>query len=152
MRCNQIVDEAFNSWNNLESSRRLNRIKLIIDVPDDYEPHRQSRSNIMKRKQMDDLKTYCGNSMKPKKPKVNSIKCANRCGKTISYDDPMQLNAILCCHQHEEYEWVDEEDSCRRWLCNFCRIRLAIPTDTNAWFCEDHREMHEETEEILATI
>ena len=81
MRCNQIVGEVFNSWNNPESSRRLNRIKLIIDVPDDNEPHQQSRSDIMKRKKLDDPKTYSGNSMKPKNPKVNSIKCANRCGK-----------------------------------------------------------------------
>ncbi|CAF2095919.1 unnamed protein product [Rotaria magnacalcarata] len=150
--CHQIVEEAFKSWNDPESSRRLNRVKLIIDVPDDYEPYRQSRSNIMKRKRLDYSTTYSANSMKPKKPKANSIKCANRCGQTISYDDPMQVNSILCCHQHEEYEWVDAEDSCRRWLCNFCRIKLAISTDTNTWFCEDHRDMHEEIEEISPAI
>ncbi len=150
--CHQIVEEVFQLWNNSESSRRLNRVKLLLDVPDDYEPQRQVRSNLTKRKRSNYATTYFSNSTKPKKPKANSIKCANRCGKTISSDDSMQINAILCCHQHDEYEWVDEEDSCRRWLCNFCRIRLAIPTDTNTWFCEDHHDMHEETEETLLMI
>ena len=62
----------------------------------------------------------------------------------MSSDDPMQINAILCCHQHDKYEWVDKEDSCRLWLCNFYCIKLAIPTHTYTWFCEDQRDMHKE--------
>ncbi len=127
-------------------------MQLLIDVPDDYEPHRQVRLNITKRKQLEQSTTYSANSIKPKKPKSGAIKCANRCGQTISSDDPLQVNAILCCHQSDVYEWIDEDDSCRRWLCNFCRIKMAISTDTNTWFCDDHREMHEETEENLTII
>jgi len=100
--------------------------------------------NIKKRQRLDNPEIDSA-STKPKKTKANAIKCANRCGKTISSDDPMQMNAILCCHQSEYYQWIDEEDSCRRWLCNFCRIKLAIPIDTNSWFCDDHQDMHEET-------
>lgn len=121
---------------------------MLIDVADDYEPHRQVRSNVTKRKRLDPPTTYSANSTKPKKPKSSAIKCANRCGQTISSNDPAQANAILCCHQSDDYEWIDEDDSCRRWLCNFCRIKMAITTDTNTWFCDDHQEMHEETEEI----
>ncbi|CAM4903492.1 unnamed protein product [Rotaria socialis] len=149
IRCHHIVEEAFKSWNNPESSRRLNRMQLMIDVPDDYEPSRQVRPMVKKRKLLNCATTYSGNSNRPKKPRANSIKCANGCGRTISSDDPMQVNAILCCHQHEEYNWVDEEDSCRRRLCNFCRIKLAAPTETSVWFCEDHRDIHEETEETI---
>ncbi|CAF5012422.1 unnamed protein product, partial [Rotaria sp. Silwood1] len=148
-RCHRIIEEAFKSWNDPESNRRLKRVQLLIDVPDDYEPGRQIRSNIMKRKRLDCTNTYSSSSNRPKKPKANSIKCANRCGKVVSSDDPMQINAILCCHQHEEYTWIDEEDSCCRWLCNFCRIKLAIPTETKAWFCDDHRDMHEEADETV---
>ncbi|CAF2059013.1 unnamed protein product [Rotaria magnacalcarata] len=149
IRCHHIVEEAFKSWNNPESSRRLNRMQLMIDVPDDYEPSRQVRPMVKKRKLLNCATTYSGNSNRPKKPRANSMKCANGCGRTISSDDPMQVNAILCCHQHEEYNWVDEEDSCRRWLCNFCRIKLAVPTETGVWFCEDHRDIHEKTEETI---
>ncbi|CAF5192010.1 unnamed protein product, partial [Rotaria magnacalcarata] len=116
---------------------------------DDYEPSRQVRPMVKKRKLLNCATTYSGNSNRPKKPRANSIKCANGCGRTISSDDPMQVNAILCCHQHEEYNWVDEEDPCRRWLCNFCRIKLAVPTETSVWFCEDHRDIHEKTEETI---
>ena len=144
-----MVEQAFKSWNNPESNRRLNRIKLLIDVPDDYQPCRQVRSSA-KRQQSNDQESDSGNSIRSRKRKTNAIKCANRCGKTISSDDPMQMNAILCCHQNESYQWIDEEDSCRRWLCNFCRIKLAISTETTSWFCDDHEDMHGETEETVA--
>lgn len=151
MQCEKIVEKAFQSWNDPESNRRLNRVKLLIDVPDDYQPSRQMRSGANKRERSDDAKADLVCSSKPaKKNKSCDIKCANRCGRTISANDPMQANAIMCCHQNEYYQWIHEDDSCRRWLCNFCRIKLAISTDTHSWFCDDHQHIHDETEETMA--
>ena len=142
-----MIEKAFESWNDPESNRRLSRIKLLMDVTDDYEPQRQVRASAMKRRRPLQQTSHTGDPVKPKRPKANAIKCANRCGKSVSSDDPMQINAILCCHQHDESDWVDEEESCRRWLCDFCRIKLAISTETNAWFCDDHCDMHQENEQ-----
>ena len=147
MRCHEIVQSAFESWNDPESNRRLNKIQLLTDVPEDYEPQRQIRPNTKKRQRSDYPTNSFTASNKPKKPKASAIKYANRCGRAVSSDDPMQINAILCCHQDEYFDWIDEQDSCRRWLCNFCRIKSAIPTDTKSWFCDEHEEMHEEANE-----
>ena len=139
------------SWNDPESNRRLNRVKLLIDVPDDYQPCRQTRSVANKRERPDNSEVDPVNSSKRTKTKKSQdIKCANRCGRTISSNDPMQANAIMCCHQNEYYSWIDDDDSCRRWLCNFCRIKLAVSTDTYNWFCDDHQHIHDETEETIA--
>ncbi|CAF3716675.1 unnamed protein product [Rotaria socialis] len=73
-----ITGNAFQSWNDPESRRRLNSVQLLLDVPDDYDPQRQVRPNAMKRKRINFPTTYISNSTKPK---ANDIKCANQCGK-----------------------------------------------------------------------
>ncbi len=83
-------------------------------------------------------------SNRPKKPKATAVKCANGCRRTISNDDPFQSNAIACCHQVEFYSWFNDNEGCSRWLCNYCRIKLAIPTDSITWFCADHADVHME--------
>jgi hypothetical protein len=68
---------------------------------------------------------------------------ANGCKTEVSGDDPTQSEAIQCCHQHEQFQWIDYEDNCSRWLCNKCRVKLTI--DINClWFCSDHEDMHED--------
>lgn len=143
-RCHQIVEKSFNLWNDPDENRRWKRAKLIIDIPDDYEPTRQTRPNNVKKKRVESFKTNDLNSNRPKRPKATAVKCANSCRRTISYADPFQNDAIQCCHQNEFYSWVNENEGCSRWLCNYCRIKLAIPTDSLTWFCDDHVDMHQE--------
>jgi hypothetical protein len=144
LRCHQVVEEAFKSWNDPAANRRLNRVQLLSDVPDDYEPRRRTRPNGTKRKGgADQAATDAVDPIESKKPKAAGINCANRCGKSVTSGDPMQMNAIQCCYQNEYYDWINEEESCRRWLCNSCRLKLAISTDTKSWFCDDHSETHE---------
>jgi hypothetical protein len=139
-----VVEKAFHSWNDPDANRRLNRVQLLIDVPDDYEPQRQIRTNATKRPGGAGPPTaHAFNSIARKKNKATGIKCANRCGKLVSSNDPLQSNAILCCYQNEYYDWIEEEDCCRRWLCNCCRLKQAISIDTKSWFCEDHDDMYE---------
>jgi hypothetical protein len=69
----------------------------------------------------------------------------NGCKKGISSNDPAQNEAIQCCHQSDEFDWVDLYDNCSRWFCNGCRIKLGISTDL-MWFCNDHKDMHSEEE------
>jgi hypothetical protein len=78
--------------------------------------------------------------IQPKKRKSKAIKCANRCGKAITEDDPEEINSIQCCHQNEFYDWI--ADSCSRWLCNTCRIKLGVSIETISWFCDDCVDMH----------
>ncbi|CAF1348473.1 unnamed protein product [Adineta ricciae] len=87
---------------------------------------------------------------KSRKPKAKSIKCANGCKTEVSADDPVQAEAIQCCHQDEQFDWVEPVDNCSRWLCNNCRIKLSINVKS-LWFCCDHEEMHldeDESEEL----
>ncbi|CAF1015489.1 unnamed protein product [Rotaria sordida] len=141
-RCQQIVEKSFDLWNNPDENRRWKRTKLIIDIPDDYEPTRQTRASNIKRKRAQSLKQHDPSSSRPKKPKATAVKCANGCRRTISNDDPFQYDAIQCCHQLEYYSWINDNEECSRWLCNYCRIKLAIPTDSTTWFCNDHADMH----------
>ncbi len=76
---------------------------------------------------------------------MKSIKYANRCGRFIADDDPDEVNAIQCCHQADYYQWV--QDNCSRWLCNTCRIKLGISTETTSWFYDDCADMDLEEEE-----
>ncbi len=140
-RCREIIQKAYDTWNAPDERRRINRTKLLIDVPDDYVPSKQVRPNARKRQQI----PIDNCPVQPKKQKAKAIKCANRCGKTIAADDPLELHAIQCCHQNEYYEWV--EDNCSRWLCNTCRIKLGVSIETTSWFCEDCIDMHDEKEE-----
>ena len=70
---------------------------------------------------------------------------ANGCKAEVSTSDPAQSQAIQCCHQSDQFDWVDYEDNCSRWLCNGCRIKLAIDIDS-LWFCGDHQDMHDDDE------
>ncbi len=64
----------------------------------------------------------------------------------MSGDNPAQSEAIQCCHQSEQFEWIEHADSCSRWLCNKCRIKLSININS-LWFCCDHEDMHNEEDE-----
>ena len=66
---------------------------------------------------------------------------ANNCGTQVAGDDPKQSNAVQCCHQTGQFEWIECDDSCSRWLCNDCRIKLNISVES-LWFCSDHSDMH----------
>ncbi|CAF2551925.1 unnamed protein product [Rotaria sp. Silwood2] len=140
-RCREIIQKAYNTWSGQDERRRINRAQLIIDVPDDYIPSKQIRPNTRKRQ----LTTIDNCLVKPKKQKAKAIKCANRCGKSIAADDPEETHAIQCCHQNEYYDWI--EDNCSRWLCNTCRIKLAVSIESTSWFCEDCIDMHEEEQQ-----
>lgn len=140
-RCRYFVRQAYDLWNEPSENRRIRRTKLVIDVPDDYEPSKQIRC-YEKRKKKSITTNDC--SIEPKKRKSNAIKCANGCGQYIAGDDPAQMNAIQCCHQLEFYNWVEE--NCSRWLCNTCRIKLGVTTTTITWFCTDCVDMHLEEE------
>lgn len=110
---------------------------MIIDVPDDYEPIKQSRTTH-KRKQ--ESTTTDIDLAESKKKKVIGINCANHCRRFIDDNDPEEIHAIQCCHQQEYYDWIPA--SCSRWLCNVCRVKLGISIDTLSWFCEDCINMH----------
>jgi len=149
-RCHQVVEKSFALWNNPDENRRWKTEKLIIDVPDDYEPSRQTRLRIIQQKQTEAPKTNSLSSNRPKRPKATDVKCANSCRRTISSDDPFQKDAIQCCHQCEFYSWINDDEQCSRWLCNYCRIKLAIPIDSLNWFCDDHVDMHKEDDSLEA--
>ncbi|CAF3318565.1 unnamed protein product [Rotaria socialis] len=138
-KCRNIIERAYKSWNGRDKNRRISRTKLIVDIPDDYIPEKQARFT---HKQKRHVSTNDDCAIESKKQKVKAIKCANRCGKCIAADDPTEIHAIQCCHQNEYYDWV--EDNCSRWLCNTCRIKLGILTESTTWFCEDCIDMHEE--------
>jgi len=161
-RCKQVVERSFDSWNDPEKNRRYRQMKLVADVPPDYESEKKTRPNANKRKRtsMSPQSVH----IKPKRPKSKAIKCklvlmflllesvvffsitgANGCKKEISGEDPNQREAIQCCHQNDDFDWIDEGESCSRWLCNGCRIKLGISTE-GFWFCSDHAEMHSEEE------
>ncbi|CAF2752095.1 unnamed protein product [Rotaria sp. Silwood2] len=142
-RCEQVVSKAFESWNDLDYNRRFHQIQLLIDAPDDYEPVKQIRSTVKR-----NISSIHPEIMykKPKKPKAKAIKCANGCKTEVSDDDPCQNEAIQCCHQSEQFEWIDYDENCSRWLCNKCRIKFGISINS-LWFCCDHEDMHENEDE-----
>ncbi|CAM4919042.1 unnamed protein product [Rotaria socialis] len=143
VRCQQIANKAFESWNDPMHNRRLNQIQILIDLPDDYEPAKQVRS-VVKR----NLSLFCleMSHKKTKTTKAKAIKCANGCKTEVSGTDSTQNNAIQCCHQSEQFEWIQHNDNCSRWLCNGCRITLSI--DINSlWFCCDHEDMHDDIDD-----
>ncbi|CAF4999462.1 unnamed protein product, partial [Rotaria socialis] len=71
---------------------------------------------------------------------------ANGCKTEVSGTDSTQNNAIQCCHQSEQFEWIQHNDNCSRWLCNGCRITLSI--DINSlWFCCDHEDMRDDIDD-----
>ena len=71
---------------------------------------------------------------------------ANGCKASISETDLTQQEAIQCCHQSDHIDWIDYIENCSRWLCNGCRIKLSIATDS-VWFCSDHVDMHNDQDE-----
>ena len=50
VRCQQVVERSFDSWNDPEKNRRYRHVKLMADAPSDYEPKKTSRPNAQKRK------------------------------------------------------------------------------------------------------
>ena len=52
----QVVNQAFESWNDSDYSRRLHQMQLLLDVPDDCIPTKQVRSNS---KRSRDCVPYC---------------------------------------------------------------------------------------------
>ncbi len=77
---------------------------------------------------------------------MNFFLGANGCKAGIAHDDPTQQNAMQCCHQSDQFDWIDYEENCSRWLCNGCRIKLKITTDS-IWLCSDHADMHTDSDE-----
>ncbi|CAM2721721.1 unnamed protein product [Rotaria socialis] len=133
VRCQQIANKAFESWNDPMHNRRLNQIQILIDLPDDYEPAKQVRS-VVKR----NLSLFYDAEF--------VFTRANGCKTEVSGTDSTQNNAIQCCHQSEQFEWIQHNDNCSRWLCNGCRITLSI--DINSlWFCCDHEDMHDDIDD-----
>jgi hypothetical protein len=128
-------------WNGSKRNRRILRTQLIVDVPDDYEPSKQVRDS--KRKRQSTTTNDC--LIEAKKKRMTSIKCANGCGAGVADDDPAEVNAIQCCHQREYYPRISE--NCSRWLCNTCRVKLGISTETISWFCKDCADMHLEDDD-----
>ncbi|CAF4195506.1 unnamed protein product, partial [Rotaria magnacalcarata] len=142
-KCQQIANKAFESWNDPMHNRRLNQIQILIDLPDDYEPAKQVRSVVKRNLSLFSLEM---SHKKTKTTKAKSIKCANGCKTEVSGTDSTQNNAIQCCHQSEQFEWIQHNDNCSRWLCNGCRITLSI--DINSlWFCCDHEDMHDDIDD-----
>ena len=75
-----------------------------------------------------------------------SLVGANGCTTSVADDDPIQKDAIQCCHQHEQIETIDPEENCSRWLCDGCRVKLKISTN-DIWFCSDHVDMYDDENE-----
>ncbi|CAF1331687.1 unnamed protein product [Rotaria sordida] len=92
--CQQVVSKAFESCSDLDYNRRFHQIQLLIDAPNDYEPKLRTKNQ--------------------KKTKAKVIKCANGCNTQVSDDDPTQNEAIQCCHQSEQFDWIDYDDNCSR--------------------------------------
>ncbi|CAF1342633.1 unnamed protein product [Rotaria sp. Silwood1] len=118
-------------------------MRLLIDLPPDYETIKQTRLVIKRNLSVNNLAM---NSKKPKIPKAKLIKCANNCCTEVEADDPFQSNAIQCCHQSEQFSWIEHHDNCSRWLRNVCRIKLNISVDS-LWFCSDRYDMHQDEDE-----
>lgn len=72
-RCQQVVEKAFESWNDTDQNRRFRQMRLVLDVPPDYEAIRKTRSVPIKRKRS--FKSSQSNSEKPKHPRAKAIKC-----------------------------------------------------------------------------
>lgn len=72
-RCQQVVERSFESWNDPEKNRRYRQMKLVLDVPSDYEPEKKTRSISTKRKRTS--MTSESVQKKPKRPKSKAIKC-----------------------------------------------------------------------------
>ncbi|CAF3984796.1 unnamed protein product, partial [Adineta steineri] len=142
-RCQHVVVKAFELWNDKNYSRRLNGIQVLADVSDDYQPIKQVRS-VAKRK-LSSIQSETINK-KPKRPKSYAIKCASGCRTSISSTDPTQYEAIQCCHQSDHFNWIDYTNDCSRWLCNGCRIKFKLTTDS-IWFCSDHVDMYSDQDE-----
>ena len=70
-KCQFVAEKALESWNDYESKRRYTRTKLLIDIPDDYEPAVQKRQHVQKRKT---ASNKCS-EVQRKKQKVKAIKC-----------------------------------------------------------------------------
>ncbi|CAF3071681.1 unnamed protein product, partial [Rotaria sp. Silwood2] len=139
-RCQYVVTEAFKSWNAKDYRRRLHEIQVLADFSDDYQPVKQVRSVAKRRSSFIGSQIMC---KKPKNLKSKAIKCANGYKTSISRDDPTQIEAIQCYHQDDQFEWIEYDENCSRWLCNGCRIKLKITTDS-IWFCSDHVDMHDD--------
>ncbi|CAF1353559.1 unnamed protein product [Rotaria sordida] len=137
-RCQEVVNKSFESWNDLNHNRRLHQIQLLLDTSHDYTPTNQVRS-VSKRS-----RDYLQLEFIENKKKKNQS--ANGCKRETSGTDPSENEAILCCHQNEQFQWIDLDENYSRWLCNYCRIKLAIAEDP-VWFCDDHVDMHREEDE-----
>ena len=66
---------------------------------------------------------------------------ANGCRTQVETNGLFQSEAIQCCHQSEQFNWIEHDENCSRWLCNSCRIKLNISVDS-LWLCTDHDDMH----------
>ncbi len=72
VRCQQIVEKAFLSWNDDDHSRRLRQVQLLTDVSHDYQPMKQARSVAKRNLSIMNLKEICKKTKKSKSP---TIKC-----------------------------------------------------------------------------
>jgi hypothetical protein len=72
LRCQQVVEKAFLSWNDKDHCRRLREVQLLTDVTDDYQPTKQVRSISKRNLSLMDLKVIC---KKSKGSKSTAIKC-----------------------------------------------------------------------------
>ncbi|KAF9756162.1 hypothetical protein NGRA_3304 [Nosema granulosis] len=73
-RRREIIEKAYNTRSGNDKYRRINRTKLIIDVPDDH-----VHNNEQKRQ----LTTTDICPIKPKKRKTKAIECVNRCENVL---------------------------------------------------------------------
>ncbi|CAF3750395.1 unnamed protein product [Rotaria socialis] len=116
-RCQTIIERALESWNDREHNRRFRQVKLLLDVPPDYEPKKSTKLVDFKRKKLSTSLQQINKKLK--KPKSNASKYANGCKREVSANDPTQNQVIRCCHQNDEFDW----------------------------FCNDHKDMHSEEED-----
>ncbi|CAF4458620.1 unnamed protein product [Rotaria socialis] len=106
-RCQEVIEKSYNTWNGNDENRRINRIKLLIDVPDDYTPSKQARLRPGKQKRPLSTTQQQLVQNKNKKTKTDALKCANRCGQRIAGGDSSEMHAIQCCYQNEFYDWIE---------------------------------------------
>ncbi|CAF3395313.1 unnamed protein product [Rotaria socialis] len=106
-RCQEFIEKSYNTWNGNDENRRINRIKLLIDVPDDYTPSKQARLRPGKQKRPLSTTQQQLVQNKNKKTKTDALKCANRCGQRIAGGDSSEMHAIQCCYQNEFYDWIE---------------------------------------------
>ncbi|CAF4235909.1 unnamed protein product [Rotaria magnacalcarata] len=138
-----VANKAFESWNDPMHNRRLNQIQILIDFSNEYEPAKQVRSVVKRNSSLFSQKM---SHKTTKTTKAKSIKCANRCKTEVSGTDSTQNNAILCCHQSDQFDWIQHNDNFSRWLCNGSRITLNIDIDS-LWFYCDHENMHDDDDD-----